>query len=52
MSEQPDTGPNGPELEQPFISHLIELRDRLLRAVLVVLVELVAVLSSCLLRDA
>lgn len=38
MSEQPHTGPNGPELEQPFISHLIELRDRLLRAVLVVLV--------------
>jgi len=29
---------NGPEVEQPFISHLIELRDRMLRAVLVVLV--------------
>ena len=26
------------EQEQPFISHLIELRDRLLRAILVVLV--------------
>lgn len=38
MSEQQTSnGSDGPELEQPFISHLIELRDRLLRAVLVVL---------------
>ncbi|MEW6646769.1 MAG: twin-arginine translocase subunit TatC [Pseudomonadota bacterium] len=37
MSEQQTSGSNGPELEQPFISHLIELRDRILRAVLVVL---------------
>lgn len=38
MSEQQTSnGSDGPELEQPFISHLIELRDRLMRAVLVVL---------------
>lgn len=37
MSEQQTSGSKGPELEQPFISHLIELRDRILRAVLVVL---------------
>ncbi|GAB4298024.1 MAG: twin-arginine translocase subunit TatC [Thiohalomonadaceae bacterium] len=37
MSEQQSSGGNSPELEQPFISHLIELRDRILRAVLVVL---------------
>ena len=30
--------PSAPDAEQPFISHLIELRDRLLRCILVVLV--------------
>jgi sec-independent protein translocase protein TatC len=39
MTSNPDNGsaPGG-ELEQPFISHLIELRDRLLRIVLAVAV--------------
>jgi sec-independent protein translocase protein TatC len=39
MTNNPDNGsaPGG-ELEQPFISHLIELRDRLLRIVLAVAV--------------
>ncbi len=30
--------PSGDEIEQPFVTHLIELRDRLLRVVLVVIV--------------
>ncbi len=30
--------PSGQEVEQPFVTHLIELRDRLLRVVLVVIV--------------
>jgi sec-independent protein translocase protein TatC len=38
MTDKQDSGNGTPEVEQPFISHLIELRDRLLRAVLVVLV--------------
>lgn len=36
---------NTVDLEQPFISHLIELRDRLLRIVVVVLVAFVALFS-------
>lgn len=38
MTDKQDSGNGTPEVEQPFISHLVELRDRLLRAVLVVLV--------------
>lgn len=38
MTDKHDSGNNAPEMEQPFLSHLIELRDRLLRAVLVILV--------------
>jgi sec-independent protein translocase protein TatC len=39
MTSTPDnSSPSGEGLEQPFISHLIELRDRLLRIVLVVAV--------------
>lgn len=34
--------PNGPDIEQPFMSHLVEMRDRLLRVVLVVLVFFLA----------
>ena len=37
-----DNEANGPELEQPFMSHLVELRDRLLRVVLAVLVLFLA----------
>ena len=37
-----DSAPNEDESEQPFISHLIELRNRLLRAVLGVLVIFLA----------
>ncbi len=35
MSEQPH---NSPEVEQPLLTHLVEMRDRLLRAVLAVLI--------------
>ena len=39
MTSKPDNSPpSGEELEQPFISHLVELRDRLLRIVLAVAV--------------
>ncbi|ROR34473.1 sec-independent protein translocase protein TatC [Inmirania thermothiophila] len=38
----PGQGPDPGELEQPFISHLIELRDRILRALLGVLVVFLA----------
>jgi len=34
--------PDTPDVEQPFLSHLVELRDRLLRVVLVVLAIFVA----------
>jgi sec-independent protein translocase protein TatC len=37
MSERPSRATDTTEVEQPFVSHLIELRDRILRAVLVVL---------------
>lgn len=36
---------DNPEQEQPFISHLVELRDRLLRSVLVVLVIFAALFA-------
>lgn len=36
-----DNQDNAPDVEQPFISHLVELRDRLLRMVLAVLVVFV-----------
>lgn len=36
-----DNQDNAPDVEQPFISHLVELRDRLLRIVLAVLVVFV-----------
>ncbi len=38
MTDKHDSANSPPEPEQPFLAHLIELRDRLLRAVLVVLV--------------
>ena len=38
MSEQDPADDSGVEAEQPFLTHLVELRDRLLRVVLVVLV--------------
>ncbi len=41
MTESPQTG-SDPEKEESFLSHLVELRDRLLRAVLAVLVVFVA----------
>lgn len=47
MSSKSNRDPAAPELadtEQPFISHLVELRDRLLRIVLVVGVVLLALL--------
>lgn len=37
MSDRQSSTTNATEVEQPFVSHLIELRDRILRAVLVVL---------------
>jgi sec-independent protein translocase protein TatC len=40
MTENPQTGPET-EKEESFLSHLVELRDRLLRAVLAVLVVFV-----------
>lgn len=43
MSDKPTS--DQIELEQPFVSHLIELRDRLLRIVLVVLVIFLALFS-------
>jgi sec-independent protein translocase protein TatC len=43
MSDKPTSDPI--ELEQPFVSHLIELRDRMLRIVLVVLVIFLALFS-------
>lgn len=36
MSETPTSQPDDPQGEQPFISHLIELRDRLIRALIAV----------------
>lgn len=39
-----DNQEDGPDIEQPFISHLIELRDRLLRMVLAVLVVFVVLM--------
>jgi len=36
--DSPQTGPDGLGGEQPFISHLVELRDRLLRMVIAILV--------------
>ena len=38
MSENSNSTDSSVEQEAPFMSHLVELRDRLLRAVLVVLV--------------
>jgi sec-independent protein translocase protein TatC len=38
MTDKHASGNNASETEQPFLTHLIELRDRLLRAVLVILV--------------
>ena len=38
-------GDSQPPLEQPFVSHLIELRDRLLRSVLAVMVVFLALFS-------
>ncbi len=42
MSDQQSRASNATEVEQPFVSHLIELRDRILRAVLVVLAVFLA----------
>lgn len=42
--EQPATG-NGTDQEQPFLSHLFELRDRLLRIVVVVLIIFLGLFS-------
>lgn len=42
MSEKTPPDQEATEPEQPFVSHLLELRDRLLRMVLVVLVAFVA----------
>ncbi|MGD8642614.1 MAG: twin-arginine translocase subunit TatC, partial [Gammaproteobacteria bacterium] len=36
---------NPPQDEQPFVSHLVELRDRLLRSVLAVIVVFLALFS-------
>src|SRR5690606_36156354 len=42
MTGQPDIPDNSPDTEQPFISHLLELRDRLLRVVISVLLVFLA----------
>ncbi|MDD3449292.1 MAG: twin-arginine translocase subunit TatC [Gammaproteobacteria bacterium] len=44
MSQSPDPDMAPGDNEQPFMSHLVELRDRLLRCVMVVLVVMVALL--------
>ena len=45
MSDSQDAGPDSPANEQPFLTHLIELRDRLLRAVIVILLIFVVLFA-------
>lgn len=42
MTGQPDIPGTSPDAEQPFVSHLLELRDRLLRVVISVLLVFLA----------
>lgn len=44
-ASRPDPDSPAPEQEQPFLAHLVELRDRLLRAVIVVLVIFLGLFS-------
>lgn len=45
MTDNKNKTENGAEAEAPFMSHLVELRDRLLRAVLVVLIIFLALFT-------